>query len=161
MASNQKTTMIKTLREWEKEFQVKLDFDINTKYKVCCIRCSDCKKWEPRIKEIKNFSDKWIKDTENVAKDAIEKHVKGEPHLQAVKLSKRSKLGAEVYRDSVIMNSPLAKSFLRLNPADKDSLRAKFNTTYYVLKKGRLFTDYPDLLNLQTKNRISKLGASY
>ena len=59
------------------------------------------------------------------------------------------------------MNSPLAKSFLRLNPADKDSLRAKFNTTYYILKKERPFTDYPNLLNLQTKNGISKLGASY
>ena len=70
-----------------------------------------CKKWESRIKEIKNFSDKWIKGTENVAKDDIEKHVKGEPHLQAVKLSKRSELGAVVYRDSVIMNLPLAKVF--------------------------------------------------
>ena len=66
-----------------------------------------------------------------------------------------------MYRDSGIMNSPLAKSFLRLNPADKDSLRAKFNTTYYILKKERPFTDYPDLLNLQTKNGISKLGVSY
>ena len=161
MASNQKTTMIKTLRKWEKEFQLKLDFDINIEYKVCCIWCSDCKKWELRIKEIKSFSDKWIKGTENVAKDALEKHVKGEPHLQAVKLSKRSELGMIVYWDSVIMNSPLAKSFLRLNPTDKDSLRAKFNTTYYVLKKERPFTDYPDLLNLQTKNGISKPGASY
>ena len=59
------------------------------------------------------------------------------------------------------MNSPPAKSFLRLNPADTDSLRAKLNTTYYVLKKERPFTDYPDLLNLQIKNGISKLGASY
>ena len=59
------------------------------------------------------------------------------------------------------MNSPLAKSFLRLNPADKDSLRAKFNTTYYILKKERAFTDCPDLLNFQTKNGISKLSVSY
>ena len=66
-----------------------------------------------------------------------------------------------MYQDSVIMNSPLAKSFLRLNPADKDSLRAKFNTTYYILKKERPLTDYPDVLNLQTKNGINKLGASY
>ena len=88
MASNQKTTTIKTLRKREKEFQVKLDFHINIEYKVCCIWCSDCKKWEPRIKEIKNVSDKWIKGTENLAKDEVEKHVKGEPHLQAVKLSK-------------------------------------------------------------------------
>ena len=120
MAANQKTTTLKRLKKWEKESQLKLDFDVNTEYKVCCIRRSDCKKWEPRIKEIKNFSDKWIKGTENVAKDAVEKHVKGEPHLQAVKLSKRSELGTVVYRyrDKVILNLPLAKSFLRLNPVD-------------------------------------------
>ena len=59
------------------------------------------------------------------------------------------------------MNSPLAQSFLKLNPADKDSLRVKFNTTYYVLKKERPFTDYPDLLNLQNKNGLKKLGANY
>ena len=64
-------------------------------------------------------------------------------------------------RDSVIMNSPLAKRFLRLNPPDKDSLRAKFNVAYYVLKKERPFADYPDRINFQTKNRISKLGVSY
>ena len=146
-------------RIWE--FELKLDFDIRTKSKACCIWCSDCKEWEVRIKENKVFSDKWIKGTENVAKDAIEKHGKGEPHVPAVKLSKQSKLGVEVYRDSVIRNLPLAKRFLRLNPADKDSLWAKFNTTYYVLKKERPFTDYPDLLNLQIKKGISKLSASY
>ena len=103
--------MIKTLRKWEKEFQPKLDFDINTEYQVCCIRSSDCKKWEPRIKEIKNVSDKQIKGTENVAKDAVKKHIKGEPHLRAVKLSKRTALGAVVYRDSVIMNLHSQKVF--------------------------------------------------
>ena len=44
MASNQKTTTIKTLRQSEKEFQLKLDFDVDTEYKVRCIQCSDCKK---------------------------------------------------------------------------------------------------------------------
>ena len=37
-----------------------------------------------------------------------------------------------MYQDILIIN-------LRLNPADKDSLQAIFNTTYYVLKKERLF----------------------
>ena len=74
-----KATTIKLLRKWEKEFQLKLDFDINTEYKVYCIWCSDCKKWEPRIKEIKCFSDKWIKGTENVGKDVVETRIIGEP----------------------------------------------------------------------------------
>ena len=47
-----------------------------------------------------------------------------------------------------------------------ESSRQGFLTSkiqYYVLcfEKGEPFTDYPDLLNLQTKNRISKLGVSY
>ena len=104
---------------------------INTEYKICCIWCSDCKKWEPTIKEIKNFSDKWIKGTENVAKDAVEKQVKGEPHLQAVKLSKRRELGAEMYRDSVIMNSPLAKKFFEVEYSRQGFLTSKIQ--YYVL----------------------------
>ena len=79
MGSNKKGTTIKLLRKWEKEFQLKLDFDINTECKVYCIWCSDCKKWEPRIKEVKCFSDKWIKGTENVGKDVVETHIIGEP----------------------------------------------------------------------------------
>ena len=138
MAANQKTATIKTLRKWEKEFEITLDFNTNSQNKVYRIRCSDCKKWEPRIKEINNFSDKRIKGTENIAKDAVEKHVKGEPHLQAVKLSKRSELGPEVYRDSVIMNSPLAKSFLRLNPPDKDSFKSEIQYHVFWIKKDHL-----------------------
>ena len=47
-----------------------------------------------------------------------------------------------------------------MNPVDKDSLLAKSNTMCYVLKRERLFTEYPDLLNLQNKNRIIKFGVS-
>ena len=61
------------------------------------------------------------------------------------------------------MNLPLAKHFLGLNLADKDSLKAKFYAMYYAWERQRerLFTDYPDLLNFQTKNRISKLSVTY
>ena len=125
MASNQKTAMIKTLRKWEKEFQVKLDFDINTEYKVCCIWYSDCKKWEPRTKEIKNFSAQWIKGTENVAKDAVEKHIKGEPHLQAVKLSKRSEQDYE-------FEFATHKKFFESESSRQGFLTSKIQ--YYVLR---------------------------
>ena len=49
------------------------------------------------------------------------------------------------------MNSQIGGSggFLRLNPADKNWLRAKFNNTYYIIKKERPFTDYTYLLKLE------------
>ena len=110
---------------------------------------------------MKNFSKSWIVGTENVSIDAVEKHSKSELHVRAIKLSKQENLGEENFREEVVMNSQIAKSFLRLNPADKNSLRVKFNTTYYVIKKERPFTDYPDLLKLQAKNGIENFGSSY
>ena len=94
-------------------------------------------------------------------KDAVEKHFKSEPHVPTIKLSKQQNLGDESFREEVAMNLQIAKSFLRLNPADKNSLQVKFNTTYYIIKKERPFTDYPDLLKLQAKNGIENFGSSY
>ena len=110
---------------------------------------------------MKNFSESWIVGTENVLKDAVEKHSKSEPHVCAIKLSKQENLGEENFCEEFVMNSQIAKSFLRLNPADKNSLRVKFNTTYYVIKKERPFTDYLDLLKLHSKNGIENFGSSY
>ena len=59
------------------------------------------------------------------------------------------------------MNSQIAKNFLILNPADKNLLRVKLSTTYYVIKNERQFTDYPDLLKLLAKNGIENFGSSY
>ena len=94
-------------------------------------------------------------------KDAVEKHFKSEPHVPTIKLSKQENLGDESFCEEVVMNLQIAKSFLRLNPADKNSLQVKFNTTYYIIKKERPFTDYPDLLKLQAKIGIENFGSSY
>ena len=67
---------------------------------------------------MKNFLKSWIVGTENVSKDAVEKHSKSEPHVRAIKLSKQE-IAEENFREEVVMNSQIAKSFLRLNPADK------------------------------------------
>ena len=109
---------------------------------------------------MKNFSKSWIVGTENVSKDAVEKHSKREPHILAIKLSKQENLGEENFHEEVVMNSQIAKSFFKLNPADKNSLRLKFNTTYYIIKKERSFTVYPDLLKLQAKNGIENFSSS-
>ena len=118
------------LRKWEIEFSIKLEFDTKADSKIYCIKCSNCKKWETRFNSMKNFSKSWIIGTENVSKDAVEKHSKSEPHVRGIKLSKQENLGEENFREEVVMNSQIAKSFLRLNPGDKNLLLVKFNTTY-------------------------------
>ena len=72
-------------------------------------------------------------------KYAVNKHSKSEPHVRGIKLSKQENLGEENFREEVVMNSQIAKSFLRLNPGEKNLLLVKFNTTHYVIKKERPF----------------------
>ena len=50
---------------------------------------------------------------ENVLKDAVEKYSKSEPHVRTIKLSKQKNLGEENFREEFVMNSQIAKSFLR------------------------------------------------
>ena len=44
---------------------------------------------------------------------------------------------------------------------DRDSLRVKFNTVYYIAKHEKVFTDYPNLLELQEKNNVQGIGRNY
>ena len=122
MSSSKKTTALKTLRKWESEFSIKLEFNTNPDSKIYHIKCSDCKKWETRLNSMKNFFKNWIVGTEKVLKDAVEKHSKSEPHERATKLSKQENLGEKNFCEEVVMNSQIAKTFLRLNPADKNLL---------------------------------------
>ena len=111
MPPSKKTTTLKTLRKWESEFSIKLEFNTNSDSKFYPIKCSDCKKWETRINSMKNLSKSWIAATENVPKDTVEKHSKSEPHVREIKLSKQLNLGEENFRVEVVMNSQIAKSF--------------------------------------------------
>ena len=45
---------------------------------------------------------------------------------------------------------------------DRDSLRVKFNTVYYIATvHEKTFTDYPNLLELQEKNDVQGIGKNY
>ena len=96
--------MLKTLRKWESEFSIKLEFDTSDS-KIFQIKCSDCKKWETRINSMKKCSKSWIVGTENVSKDAVEKHSKSEPHVLAKNLSKHENFCEENFCEEVAVNS--------------------------------------------------------
>ena len=98
----------------------------------------------------------WITGSQSISKDSVSKHVKSEQHMLGMKKKQQSELGADVYRESVIANSAIAKSFLpKLSLKDRVGLRIKVNTVYHLIKNEQLFTDYPKLLELQKKKLCS------
>ena len=100
----------------------------------------------------------WISPgSTSIAKDSVAKHCKSDQHKKAVKYSTQSELGADTYKESVVMNSPIARSFLKLSNEDRAGLKVKINTVYHIIKNERPYTDYPKLLELQTKNNVPEL----
>ena len=154
---SKKVTTVKNLKKWETEFNCKFSYDLCDN-KVFRLRCDTCCRFEGIIKSTKNFSTTWITGSESISKDSVSKHVKSEQHKLAIKKQQQSELGADVYRESVIANSAIAKSFLpKLSPKDRAGLRIKVNTVYHLIKNERPFTDYPKLLELQKKNCVPEL----
>ena len=104
-----RVTSAKTLKKWEEEFKIRFDYDLFDG-KVNRIRCQVCWQCEPRIKTCKNFSQVWVSPvSESIIKDSVKKNSE---YREAYKLQQKSDLGADLYMESVVLNSPLRKSFL-------------------------------------------------
>ena len=158
--SLEKVASIKTVKKWEIEFSSQFSYDTKDG-KVFRLRCFECTKWELKIKTATNFSTTWIRPgSDSVAKDSVAKHCRSDQHKKALEHTKRSLLGAEVYKESVVMNSPIAKSFLKLSPDYRAGLKVKINTVYHIIKNEDPYTNYPKLLELQTKNNVPELANS-
>ena len=72
MSKGEKLT---TVRKWEKELNIDLDYDVKNK-KVICMRCKACKCWETRIKNKKKFLETWVRPgTKCIEKDSLKKHL--------------------------------------------------------------------------------------
>ena len=165
-ASNNKTSKdhkasLKTVKAWEKEFSFTFEYDL-TGSNGTRLRCSICKRWENRINLVKGFTLNWIRPgTHSIKKDGIKSYCRSAQHIEANRLDQRSKMGAQPYVESIVKNSPIGRGLRKMCEKDKASLRVKFNSVYYLAKKERPFSDYPDLLVLQTKNQIQGIGKSY
>lgn len=48
-----------------------------------------------------------------------------------------------------------------MNEKDSASLHIKFNSLYYLAKLEQQFSDYPNLLTLENKNKVQNIGKNY
>ena len=160
-ASKDHHVNFKTVRKWETELDCPLEYDISGN-DVICLHCKTCKKWEKRIISVKRFSQTWVRPvTNSIKKDAVKSHIKSAMHKKAVNLQKRNQMGELPYFQTVVQNSQIGRGIRKICDKDRDSLRVKFNTAYYIAKHEKAFTDYPNLLELQEKNNVQGIGKNY
>ena len=129
---------------------------------VTRLRCVVCKRWEKRINNVKGFMFNWIRPgTQSIKKDGVKTHCNSMQHKEAVRLDERNKMGASAYAQEVVKSSPIGRGLKKMCEKDISSMCVKFNATYYLAKKERPFSDYPDLLALHKKNKVKNIGKSY
>ena len=84
MADKDKKANFKTVKNWEKQLNVKLEYQQNGS-NVRKLWCVVCKKWESCIKGSKNFNDAWIHHgAASIKKDTLKSHVTSKQHMKAV-----------------------------------------------------------------------------
>ena len=85
-----KKAKLKTVKNWEKQLNIKLEYQLNGS-NVVKLWCVVCKKWKSCIKCSKNFNDAWIHHvTESIKKDTFKTHVMSEQHMKTVHQKKLS-----------------------------------------------------------------------
>ena len=118
--------------------------------RVTKTKCKVCIKHEQNINRMKGFSKSWINGTTSAKKD-LEKHVKEDPHLHAVNLKEKQKLGADTCNQEVVSSSPIGRGLAKMAEKDKQTLTVRFNTAYYLAKNECPYSEFGDLLRLQEK----------
>ena len=143
---------LKTVEKWWKDLKVKLSEDLEGDF-VTKVKCMLCTKHVNSIKHCKTFTQIWINGSKSVKKDSIQKHLNREAHN---KLEQKKQLGAVGCKEKVVKDTPIGRGLTKKGEKDLETLRICFNSAYYLLKQERPFSDYPNLITLQHKNRIKK-----
>ena len=68
-------------------------------------------------------------------------------------------MGASSFADEIIKNSPIGRGLTKMATRNKEVLENRFNSAYYLTKKERPYSDFPDLIELQEKNGVKYHGS--
>ena len=75
-------------------------------------------------------------------------------HAEAQDLENRETFGGEFRKhfiQTIPEDNPLKKCFARMSENERQMLVRSFEVAYYIGKKGRPYSDFPDLIELVAK----------
>ena len=137
---------LKTVKKREELYKCELEKEV----KLVKLKCKVCIEFENRITSIKGFSHGWITGTESVKNGQFIQAYKWRSHLYAKDLQKKKYLGASDFNRAVLSSTPIGR-LPKTTEEDKEILKSRFNTAYYLAKNERPYSDFPDMIVLQEK----------
>ena len=81
---------LKTLRNWEKDYNIKLEWDVKPNENAENIRCFTCKDNDDQLQGLKNCNCAWIDGSKNATSDLVRRHVDTDMHKCAVDIEMKN-----------------------------------------------------------------------
>lgn len=142
----------KTLREWKERF----DWLVVKDEKLICKTCVSQKS---KIKLDRKYNPAFVNGSTNYKRSALKEHEEVESHIRAVREQKHEdslNAGKSLPKEKVTffapVNAPIKIGMDKMQANEREGLKKLFNTAFYIAQKGRPFTDYEDIIALQTLN---------
>ena len=115
--------------------------------------CQTCRKYPSLVDK----SSPLFSGTSNFRVDPVKSHLRSREHEACgMRIQHESKERAT----TELKDTPIGKALLKVDEHEKKRLRFLFNTAYAVAKKGKLFSDFEYICELQIKNGLD-LGENY
>ena len=167
------TVSASTVEKWKSEmtkYNVAewLLYETDSQGKARNLKCKFCIMFKEKICNLPNFSDIFIKGSQNYKKTAVEDHAKNKssnpkhPHTLAYKLYLDSQEVALDERASSLSSGAanIVSCFKNLPPEDLERTKRKFETAYFSIKNELKISVIKNILKLETKHGVD-IGSKY
>ena len=165
MSSNdEKRTLpkLKTEQDWKEEFPFLM-------FTSTSMTCKLCTKFDSKIMGCRNYNPSFVNGSSNFCKSEVKDHANTMIHSEAVKLDKieKAKEVGEKYVTKLTPTGPtkIGESFKKsgsMTDAQKECFEKLFHVAYSVAKRGRPYTDFMDIIELEKLHNVKFFpGGSY
>ncbi len=120
--------------------------------------CAACKKFEDRIRGVKNFSSTWIVGSTNQKVSNVLDHARSEQHKVAMTQLRAEQ--AKATNAPVTSYAPIAQSLLTIDKTAQERMMKKFDLCFVMAKENMAFRKYTALHELEARHGVD-LGQSY
>ena len=123
--------------------------------------CTACRKFEDKIRGVKNFSTAWIAGSANQKLSNVTDHAKSDQHIK-LSMSLMSADQAKARNKPITSYAPIARSLLVMDKTLEEKMCKKFDICYLLPKENLAFRirKYPAIHELETRHGID-LGQKY
>ncbi len=120
--------------------------------------CATCRRFEDKIRGIKNFFAAWITGSTNQKLSNVFDHAKSDQHKRSMSLLRAEPTKAT--NAPVTAYAPIAQSLLSMDKSFQERMGKKFDVCYMLAKENLAFRKYPAIHELESRHGVD-LGQSY